>query len=197
MLGVFNKTSANRTAKVAAFDEKVKDIVNGSPTNGAQSFLGKAAATFATVEEYVDWVEKYLKQGGKISMVTAANMAGPNNHVYIARQDAALYMSDNTASLNVIVPEGVHVSLKGQNASLKSCGRSQLYLNDGSIESGSADIGITLYADSAAELKRRGYSLQQLKSLYVGPTWHCEDDMAALKSVFREQPKSSAPSLKV
>jgi hypothetical protein len=145
-------------------------------------FLEQSKAALATTKEYVDWLEEYFKKGGSISSAYSGDMS--IFKVYTVQNSAPLPALYGAASLNIIVPEGIHIPLEDPNESFHGFGHSSLYLSNGTASNGTSDRGAVLYQDSVIELKHRGYSLDRLESLYDGPEWNRCDDMETLKEAY-------------
>ncbi len=111
MLKYFEKKAAEKKRVLADQQlAKVKQIEKEAEYEKRRREIARARlieqSDTATTDEYTDWVEKFLKKGGGIS-VTPRNMG---NEVLTVRRDGympTLYAAD---ALKVIVPGGVNIS---------------------------------------------------------------------------------------
>ncbi len=185
MLGFNNAAKKERTILKQAAAYEIND-----QDSAREQFIEQSAAEAATTKEYADWVEKYLKTGGEISAIYAGNM---DNEVLVARRSAPLPPL-YSGGVHVIIPKGVSITKSPYvyGSGFDGWGHSKLYMRDGSVTSGTGAY-VALYKDTVTELKRRGYSLNDLKNRYTGPDWNRAFDMKALKDAFLGRAALPAP----
>lgn len=154
-LNIFKK-SANSQAPVSAAHKRlpVEDMHAFRISEDVHSFVYYAVVRGASVSEYADWLEGYIKRGEGATHFYDYNMNGRGGPtICIAGLNGTLPTLYGAESLKIIVPMGVSVGSE-------PIGHNEIFYMDGFREAGNA---VPVYADVLQEMERRGYTRNDLE----------------------------------
>lgn len=137
-----------------AFNSSVQNLHAYNVSAQARAVIDQGQARMATAKEYADWVEIYIRNGGRITRI--CDYDTPDMFIII-KKDVDIPPLRNASALHVIVPEGVRVHLNKRDDP-SGLGNNELhYMADGVVAHTRPyrDTIVCLYKDTLLELKKR------------------------------------------